>query len=323
MSKFLRNWLLRSVGLIIFALILRTIDFTKIGLIIRTSERLWVVFLALPLTFVIVSIRFYRWYRIARYEEISMPLWEGLLIYIAGFGLGIATPGRVGELIKVNYLRNSGYLFGKAFFTVLLDRASDILLMTIFALLGIYIFMHAYQTEIAVVSSIFTLLAGGLFFFAYKRGDRLKSNRAHSKSGGNLFAPFFREIDNIPSYFRRLGWVGMIDILMVSLVSWLIFFLQNYLFSFSFDFGLTFFQIAFVTSFVGLANLVPISVLGLGTRDLALIYLFVYFGLLKEQALLFSGCMLLTVVIPALVSLVPWEMQNIRENLLMYKKQKR
>lgn len=289
-------------------------------MILETCEYLWLIFLALPLTFLIVFIRFYRWYKITKYDLITFPFWEGLLIYIASFGLGIITPGRVGELIKVNYLRHNGYRIGQALFTVIVDRLSDITLMIMVALIGSCIMFDVYQDAIIKIALTTSVLLGGSIYYLYKRSKRSNVSKDSGKDNRDITSVFFRELDQIPKQLKKIGWLGAGILGIISAVSWILFFLQNFLFSFSFGFNLNFFQIAFVTSIAGLVTLIPISVSGLGTRDLTLIYLFSHLGLEKEKALIFSGCMFFTVIIYGLISFVPWEITSIREKLLMLKK---
>jgi hypothetical protein len=54
---------------------------------------------------------------------------------------------------------------------------------------------------------------------------------------------------------------------------------------------------------------------------MTVIYLFAQFGLEKEQALIFSGCIFLNLVLYGLLSLIPWEMENIQEKLFRLKRE--
>jgi uncharacterized protein (TIRG00374 family) len=320
MASFVHRWLYRFIGIIILISILITVDFTKLWVIVKESERLWLVSIALPLTFVIVFIRFYRWYRINKYEQIMFPFWEGLLIYIASFGLGIITPARVGEFIKINYLRNSGCSTVRAIFSVLVDRFSDVALMILVTLISSCVLFDVYEGKIIQITLASIVTLSILIFYICKRPRRPSGIKYALKTHSNIISLFLRELDRIPDHLGKIGWFGAGEIATLTTVSWLFFFIQNFLFSISFDFRLNFLQIAFITSAVGLVTLIPISISGLGTRDVTLIYFFSLFGLEKEQALIFSSCMFFTVIIYALISFFPWEMESIRRKLIPLKK---
>jgi uncharacterized protein (TIRG00374 family) len=319
MSHFDHRWLYRCIGIVIFAIILGSIDFSKIKAILEETQRLWIILLALPLTYMVLFIRYYRWYRLSSRQDLCYPFWEGLIIYIASFGFSIITPGRLGELIKVNYLKNIGHRMGVSFFTVISDRVYDIGVMLLFAVPGA-IFMVPTAKEVVLKRTflcIVIMVALMLLFLAWIA--LMKKRKTILAERKNFILKIIDELVSFPIFVRKLGWVGILEAGTLTLVSWFLFFIQHYLFSISFSLGFSFLQIASIVSFTGLVSLLPISVSGLGTRDITLVYIFSQAGLSSEKALLFSGCMLLTIVFYGLGSFLAWELPGIKSKLISLK----
>ncbi len=309
LSKSVFRHLYRFIGLIILILIFRNVDFTIVGSIIKEGAGVWMVFAALPLTFLAVIIRYYRWYTISRYGKMGFPFLEGLLIYIAGFGLGIVTPGRVGEFIKINYMRNEGWALWPSFFSVFLDRLLDIAVMVVIALLGSMIFIKGFWNETLWVFVFAALLLTLVCVFVFRKFQKKQADKSNSP-----------EKEGMLNLIKSISWQGFMFLIVISFASWLVVAFQNFLFSISFQLSLSFIQVLFITSAVGLITLIPVTISGIGTREMALIYLFGQFGIGKEHAIVFSGCIFLTVILYGVVSYIPWEMSNIKSKLLSLKK---
>jgi len=316
-----RRWLYRGIGLVIFVVILSTVDLSKLRAVIEGADRLWLILAALPITYLVTLIRYYRWFRICRRQEIPYPFWEGFLIYVASFGLGIITPGRLGELIKVNYLKNRGNLLGRSFFCVLLDRGCDVGTMIVVALLGA-LFMIP-NTRLNMDKHILPISAGVIailvaFYFLHKWW---KPNESPIRpSDGGIATRIRVEAKHYPAYFRAVGWDGGAEIALLTFVSWAAFAGQQYLFVTALCLDLTFLQIGVFTCITGLVALLPVSISGLGTREATLIYLFSLYQISKAGALIFSGCMLLSILFCGLGSVVAWEMPRIRQMLVSLRK---
>ncbi len=312
------NWLGRLIGIFILVIILKSVDFSKIAYIISTSNKIFFLFFAFPLAFLVVGLRFYRWLRIGRFEEIIVPFWEGTLVYFASFGLGIITPGRIGEFIKVNYLKNQGYSLGKSFFTTLLDRIIDVAIMVFIALGGIFIVFPPIRPKIFKILLLILFLLTAFIYLVWKNKKRIHSQRKNNLN--NFWGLLINEMARIPSYIQKINWKGKTEIFVITFLSWIIFYFQNLLFSEALGVDLSYFQIVVFVSIASLISLVPISISGLGTRDAALIYLFSLYGIDKEFAILFSGCMFLNLIFLGIVSFIIWETAPIRNELIQIKR---
>jgi uncharacterized protein (TIRG00374 family) len=325
MLAFDKRWLYRLIGLAIFFGILSTVDLSRLKLVIEESEHLWLILVALPITYGVIFIRYYRWYRICGQQEIAYPFWEGFIIYIASFGLGIITPGRLGELMKVNYLKNRGNFFGRSFFCIVLDRISDIGAMLLVAVPGALLMiphLRANTGKHTLFIASGTVALCLVFFFIYKwRRFRKRSLKTIDKpTDGGIAMRILGTLKQYPAYFGSIGLGGMVEIVLLTFVSWAFIAVQHYLFATALCLSFTLFQIWVFASVAGLVTLLPISISGLGTREMTLIYLFSICHVSKEKAILFSGCMLLTILFYGVGSFLAWEMPGIKNMLVSLRK---
>ena len=76
--------------------------------------------------------------------------------------------------------------------------------------------------------------------------------------------------------------------------------------------GVTFLYFSFAITIAGLITLIPISIAGIGTRDAALIVLFLPLSIQKEQIIVFSALILMIYLFSALVGFICWLIKPIK-----------
>jgi len=80
-------------------------------------------------------IRFVRWHWLLRRVGHKVPLGRGLLAYVAGFAF-TATPGKVGELVRIRYLQPMGVPPQRVIAAFVYERALDVLVVLALASLA-------------------------------------------------------------------------------------------------------------------------------------------------------------------------------------------
>lgn len=117
---------------------------------------LWV---ALPpmLTAALLSyfVRFLRWHRLLAASGHHVRFWHSLLAYVAGFAF-TATPGKVGELVRIRYLQDAGVPASRTLAAFVFERALDLLAVLSLASLAI---RRGDLFAIAAVFVLFMLMA--------------------------------------------------------------------------------------------------------------------------------------------------------------------
>ena len=155
--KFKKSLLLGILGIIaIYAIILIVFDINIISEKIGDfdPQYLPIIIPLIPLTW---GVLFLRWNLLLKNSDIDIPLKDNFMIFISGFALGV-TPGKVGELIKSQLLKNKFNIpRTKTAPLVIVERFYDFFAIAIISLFGILVFEYSIY--------IFGILAIGISIF--------------------------------------------------------------------------------------------------------------------------------------------------------------
>ena len=155
--KFKKSLLIGILGIIvIYAIILIAFDINIISEKIGDfdSQYLPIIISLIPLTW---GVLFLRWNLLLKNSDIDIPLKDNFMIFISGFALGV-TPGKVGELIKSQLLKNKFNIpRTKTAPLVIVERFYDFFAIAIISLFGILVFEYSIY--------IFGILAIGISIF--------------------------------------------------------------------------------------------------------------------------------------------------------------
>ncbi|NSX55996.1 lysylphosphatidylglycerol synthase transmembrane domain-containing protein [Parasulfitobacter algicola] len=131
---------------------------TKAHLIHLTGMQICIL---LALSMVNYLARAIRWHFFTRQMKMPTYFLQSIRHYIGGFAMS-ATPGRVGELIRMRWIkRETGWSFDKIAPLVLVDRAADLAAMAI--ILGIALYFSTAGIAGAVPVASFALLSAIVF----------------------------------------------------------------------------------------------------------------------------------------------------------------
>lgn len=301
-----KNQLLKLIGLIIFVFILTKIDFQKIKEIIPTIQ-LHYLFLAVVFALLPVAVKAYRWKYLLKMQQINYSFKDSFMAYLSSVFAGTITPAKLGELIKVFYVRRSMNIsFGKAFSSVIIDRLLDLFFLLLFSISGI-LYFFVYRNFI-----MFLLVALGLLVLIVT----LIINKKVSAWLVDMLLKFaLKKYESklkseAEEFFAGLHVVARIKFIypfILTIVAYLIYFINCFLISKSLDMPISFLYLSFSMSVTVTLALLPVSIAGIGIRDASLIMLFSQIGIGKEVALIFSMLFLIFINIMAgLVGVFAW-----------------
>lgn len=306
-----RFWLIRLFGILLLIFLLTRVDLSSIASAI-TKVNLWYLAAVIVLTPPGIFLRSWRWQFLLKMQGITYPLRQAFLACLSGFYLGLATPGRLGEFAKVLYLTDDKELpFGKAFSSVLVDRLFDIYLLVIVGGFGLISFSPLGETILAVIV-LLLLLAISLLILSRRIGQRLIGVVYKAK----ILSRFKGRIDTFVDqfYWGVEGLTGrkLVFPLLLTLAAYATLFSQCYLLALSLNLPLSFFYVAICMAVATLVALIPVSVCGIGTRDITLIALFSLQGIAYESALSYSLLVLFTLYIfTAVMGAIAWQTKPI------------
>ncbi|PIR57677.1 MAG: hypothetical protein COU71_02855 [Parcubacteria group bacterium CG10_big_fil_rev_8_21_14_0_10_38_31] len=293
--------IIRFIGIFIFIFILFKVNARESLYIIKGSN-IFLIILALLVGTLPIFLRNLRWQKLLKSEGIIINFLETLLVYFNAIFWGSITPGKIGEFSKIIYLTKRGSPWGKATASVIFDRLFDITTIIILGALGVFIFFGGLKklTHIFLIMSVI-LLAFILTMYFNKNFIKkiLKKiiKKVSTRKNHNITE---EEVDNLFNSFNKPTLI-LLSGTMISIFAWILYFLQIYILAKSIGIEITFILTSAIIAIITALNLIPITISGIGTRDVALILLFSQIGIRKEEALSFSLMILLTFVVGGLL----------------------
>ena len=304
------------IGLFICILILLKIDLIK-TLDILLNLNIYYLAVAFATSIPYFFIINYRWNMIMKTQGIKYSLKDSLIIYMIGFSAGVITPGKFGEFIKVFYLKNDAYPFGKSFLVTLLDRLFDLMVLIFVAYFSLFLFIEIFETQILISSLLLILIIALIIILKYKKAiaknllERMYQILIPQKVKRNGLSNFHDFYTN----FRLPNYPQLFSITSLSIIVAIISFISAYLLALSLGINISFLNLVACYSIATLAALIPISIYGIGVRDISLIILFSYIGLSNESAIAFSAIILITYIISGLICAPAWFMRPLNLNI--------
>lgn len=243
---------IKLIGVILFILILLNIDRAALLEALKEVSPVHVV-MTILLFPIIYWIKAYRWHVLMQAAGARVALAESVNLYLSGLFLGIVTPGRLGEALKMPTMMSQGLSWIKSFVIIVIERLLDFALLSLMAIVGVGLLVSwqiaAFITGIGVIVGLIVLL----LFHRY---------------------PLLQKLEHI--FWGKKTW-SVLTVLTVA--NWVIYFFQLTVLAWGFGIEIPILTFAAIMALVGMFSILPIAPAGLGTRDAAMLYLFSRFGI--------------------------------------------
>ncbi len=295
------RWLLLVVGPVVLVALFSMIGFEAVGAVLKGADRV-AVGLALAMAVPALLLRSWRWKLLLGPDGDGMNYREVTAVFAHAVFVGTATPGRIGEFLKILHLRERGIPTGRALASVLLDRLLDVGLLLVMATAGLALLVGGSDVVVGVA-------AVGLFVVAIWLAKILVCG-APADQMGRFLAPVAPQKLAEPVARLRCGLCEALDALprralaggvLLTLVAWGINYFANYQLALAIGLPLSYFEVAGISAVASLVVLLPISVAGAGTRDVAMVALLAAYGIGEAQAVALSSMFLVFIVWNALM----------------------
>ena len=165
--KFYRNFLLVVVSMIVLYIVFLIVsDFNVIHekIFDFKTDYLPIILLLAPLSWVIV---FFRWHFLLKNSNIIIPKKENFKIYMAGFAMSV-TPGKVGELIKSQFLKSKYGVSRKNTLPIIISEYFYHMVgVLVVSIIGVYYFEFSLYIIIltsALIITTLTIISSETFF---------------------------------------------------------------------------------------------------------------------------------------------------------------
>ena len=286
-----RSWLLRIAGTLVFVGLLVWLD-------IRGDLRLEDIFNTLksanPLP-VALSLLMYVPFLIvkaARWRMVSagmgMPVsWkQAWRIYAIGLAAGTFTPGQAGDALKALYLQRMGFGLGRGIGSSLLDRLFDVAALALLGLLGVMVYGGRFAGQVPALIGLTLLCIGVVALFAYNRTRQwavtLVSSILRKRGLGS----------STESASWSLGRNTLFNAALLTVASFAISIFRVWLLALGIGVVLGPLEVSGYVGLTTAAALVPVTVGGVGTRDVVSAFVLQQLGYAKEVGLALSALIL-------------------------------
>ncbi len=224
--------------------------------------------------FLAMAIKSERWRGVLSAWGIAYPRFRALRAYLVAAFLGMVTPLKLGHFSRGAMLvRDAQVPVSTAMTSVVLDRLLDVLLLSVLTLplidrlLGI---SPLYATALAVIVWVLFLLLSTLVRVHPIHGISFRMDTSTGQDRALLVSS---------SLFPVLLWTCL---------GYAVFFSLAWLLSQSVGLNVSFWELVPALALVNLLSVVPITVAGIGTRELALVILLQPLGVSAESATIFG-----------------------------------
>lgn len=233
-----------------------------------------------------------RWHRMLAAQGIALPPKVTLAAFMSGQFYGQVTLGRVGELFRVEALIERGVSTGAALASSILDRLLDLfLVLAAGAVLGAFVLGNA---QIAALALLLMILGGcGAWAVIATIGSPEPSPRVASFFHGLAARPF---LDRIGKLVRELA-SGMypmtrpgplLEALVWTVIAWAFYLSALFFLAGGLHILISKIVLTATAAFAALSALLPVTISGLGARELIYIAVLKQHGVADEPAAVLS-----------------------------------
>ena len=289
--------------------------FADLGLLVDTFAQAaaWPLVAAVLLDAVVVHAKLWRWRYLLRSVEVPLSVGSAYRAYLPSLFLGLVTPGRVGDALRIQYLKRDhsvGYSDGLA--VSIVDRLCDVYVLLAFVALGVVHLANVISAPLARTTWIAVVVVALAPAFLFMRGvaepaaqwlyGRFADGESHE--GLSVFFTALR---------RQLG-PSLVVPVVLTVVAFVTNYVQAWLVTRALGIDLTFIDVAALLAISSLLSLLPISISGIGVRESFFALIFPAFGLVETLGIAFGFGVFGVIYVPALlagfIAWVAWPPSN-------------
>ncbi|MGK3968894.1 lysylphosphatidylglycerol synthase transmembrane domain-containing protein [Sorangium sp. So ce118] len=302
--------LVRLVGPLLLAAVILRMDDRDAVLGAVASASAAPLALAAALNVLNIHLKVVRWDALLRARDIRYPLRRAWSAYLTSLYVGMLTPGRVGDVLRIRYLRHDlGVPYAEGLATVVMDRLCDLYVLAAFVAVGVARYSAVIAGRLAwltwggialTVLAPLALLIPGLAERVLLAVSRrlVKEPQSAEPGAANRFLVALR------AHVGR----GLLFTLPVTVATFVVNFVQGYLIAQALGVPLSLFDVTCLLAIANLLGLLPISIAGVGVRELFFSLVFPSLGFSAEHGVSF-GLLVFAVIYLVVVALgfVSWQ----------------
>ena len=306
--RFNKNFF-RFIGPLLFIFILWKIGNLSSLLDLLLSAKPLPLIITAMLSCLILFIKVLRWTFLLKTQGYVYKLNKACIAVASSTFLGVVTPGRIGDLMRVQFIKKDlGIPYTLGLSVSIMDRLCDLYVLILFVVIGVsYLDISNESINFVLIlnSSIIILLATSVFIFF--------STSTESIIKWLLPSLIFEKWIDIQRKFvasmRTQLKPAVIVAIPVTILVYLMGFFQGLLIAQSIEINIRFIQVISLLSITSLLGLLPISISGFGVREFVFSIYFPTLGYSIEQGIVY-GLMVsfFLYILYALIGFISWQL---------------
>jgi glycosyltransferase 2 family protein len=296
-----------GVGLFIYLII-------KLNLIqiLQTIEKVnfFYILIAFAITIIFFITQTLKWSLLAIKQKVKIPFKDAFKINLISSFYGFVTPSKLGSVMRVSYFKKYGADAGKGLSNFIIDKVLD--LSSLFALtIGLGFIFYSKKIS-SIISPISLEVIIGVFLVMV-----LLSLLFYKKETCKPILRFFYRIF-IPkrlkekskkmfnSFYEDMPPFGfLLFVFIINLINWMVNYIIMYFIGLSLGINIGIIPFLVILPMATVVAQIPITINGLGTRELTMISLFALFGIsaIKVFSMSILG-IIITNIIPSLIAMI-------------------
>jgi uncharacterized protein (TIRG00374 family) len=284
--QFNRKSLLKLFGPLLFIfLLIRVVDPKQAAGYLK-EIRIDMIFISIALFPIIMYAKTLRWQTICRHLNLHLPIGKLFQINYISWFMGNLPPGGLALLSKIIYLKDDGKPVSTSFISISLEKLLDIVGLMIFGIYALIYFPKGLVEEEKLWIVIAIIGAASFLIFAFK--DKLRES-CQKWLNKKLLTKVKFNSDGFEEALN-LFWSGFqiklfVIVIVLTIFIYLLMSLALYILAMALGIKLSFGLTVACLALIGIANIVPVTVNGLGTRDAILLFALPLAGYSKEAAI--------------------------------------
>ena len=265
-----------TISIVLLFLIFRFIGIDKVYRELLNANPNYILIAAF---FIIFEIFFkaLRWKTIIKIFNKSISVAVSMKYTLISIAFGFVTPGRLGEFIKAKYLVESTKIsYLKSIMTVIIDKIFDFIALILLGLLGFSFLGELIKPDYFIFAFFFYILILILVFIFFNKVLKLI----------DLILPTKYKIDFKNFNIDRAVYIKS---LLLSFLIWVVLSIQAFFIIKSLGISsIPLYAIMGVVPLMALSSVIPISIGGLGVREVIAMSFFIPLGIPIEKSAMFS-----------------------------------
>lgn len=251
------------------------------------AQAAWAPMLAATLlNLVNVHLKVVRWQQILEVRGIRYPLRRAWPAFLSSVYLGMLTPGRVGDVLRIQYLRHDlDVPYAEGLASIVVDRLCDLYVLALFVAIGVVHYSPVIVGQLAWITwgGVAAIVIGPLLFLVPGVAERTMG-RVYARLAKGSTADLGVFLAAVRASMGR----PLLRTIPMTALAFGVNYVQGYIIAGSMGLAMSFFDAMCLLAIASLLGLLPISVSGVGVRELFFALVFPLLGFTPAAGVTFG-----------------------------------